>query len=281
MHSSALLHLFVCEDNKMLRFNLRWLTCSDGWILPRGTQMSVFQDGVRKVELHMRSRGERGGSLGAFDFPSSASKGLQTSPSQPWQAHLHIHLRIITRRQMGAAAAHLSVSNWHIYIFNHPNVFYMTHTHARCKLRHTDTQADSPLTVPRGLSRDMHQTFRSLTVAVPDWRLWSSCNETKNVDYGLFRSWKLLWTHATTELPSLASRVWVSFSSHRILISIRTCAILLFREFLFIWQNIKLDNKREMIIRLLFWYYEALTQFGFVPRGALLCYIALELNHES
>lgn len=56
-------------------------------------------------------------------FPPSAFKCLQTSPSLGWQAHLHAHLRIITLpctcRQMGAAAAHLSVCNWHIYSTTH------------------------------------------------------------------------------------------------------------------------------------------------------------------
>lgn len=37
----------------------------------------------------------------------------------------------------------------------------------------------------------------------------------------------------------------------------------------------------ETIIRLLFWYSEALTQFCFVPQGALLQYIASEHNSKS
>lgn len=152
------------------------------------------------MELRTRSRGEGGGrrGRGLFDFPSSASKYLQTSPSQPWQALLHTHLPIITLlctcRQMGAAAAHLSVSNWHI--FNHPHVLYMTYTQAGCKLRTTDTQVGFPFTVPRvqGCPKIFTRDLGSLTVA----RFTKSFHQ--DVDYGLFGQ-----THTTTEPASMIS----------------------------------------------------------------------------
>lgn len=107
------------------------MTSWDGYILEL----------VRKVALRAGSWGEGGGSQGAFDFPSSAFKCLQTSPSQPWQAQLHTHLRIVTLlctcRQMGAAAAHLSVSNWHIYLTTH--TYFTWHTRTQDANRRTLT----------------------------------------------------------------------------------------------------------------------------------------------
>lgn len=235
------------------------------------------------MELRTEGWGEGGGSRKAFDFPSSAFKCLQTSPSQPWQAHLHTHLCIITlpctRRQTGAAAAHLSVSKWHIYL--------TTHTWFKW---HTCTQdANWGTLTHRYAFRSLYHMCRIALIYSPEiWEFnWYRAQiagfdrhdgVSKTVSYleagGFFGQ-----TYCTTEPASPTSGLRVSLSSRRILVSILNVPTFCLESFCLAeygaWQY------TETIIRLLFWYSEALTQFCFVPQGALLQYIASEHNSKS
>lgn len=135
-------------------------------------------------------------------------------------------------------------------------------------------------TTRAGLPWYIHQRFGCLTGAGPRLQALIVMLESvhQDVDYELFRGWRLLWTN-TLHYRACFSDIWVSLSSHPILISILNVPTFCLESFYLAeygaWQY------TETIIRLLFWYFEALTQFCFVPQGALLQYIASEHNSKS
>lgn len=100
------------------------------------------------------------------------------------------------------------------YIFNHPLVLYMTHTRTPDANRGTLTHRQafhSQFHVWRGCPEIFTRDFGSLTGAEPRLEALIVMQESfhQDVDCGLFRSWRLLWTntHTTTEAASLTSGV--------------------------------------------------------------------------
>lgn len=91
-----------------------------------------------------------GGSRGAFDFPSSASKWLQTLPftaltALPTCAPLHHHNPVHMQNDgCSCCAPH---DGWHIYLTTHMHFIW----HARCKVRLDIAQPGFPLTDPHVL----------------------------------------------------------------------------------------------------------------------------------
>lgn len=166
-------------------------------------------------------------------FPSSTFKCLQTSPSQGWQAHLHAHLRIITLlctcRQMGAAAAHLSVCNWHIYL--------TTHTEFKWHSRTWDASWGTLTHTGR-----LYARYNMCAGLPPDNspEIWeSNWAQIAGFDCHVGVSSPTCWRwvagvcgHCTVQASSLRSTSWVSPllppHPHRY----HKCASLLFREFI-------------------------------------------------
>lgn len=143
------------------------------------------------------------------------------------------------------------------YIFNHPHILYMTHTHARCKWRHAQVGFSTHCCTCAGQPQYAPQRFGSLTGARPRSEALIVAQESvhQDVDYELFRGWRLLWTN-TQHYGSCSSDIWIPgfplLPLHPHLHP--TCANLLFREFLSgrIW-SLTIHRNVNMAPLLIFW----------------------------
>lgn len=197
---------------------------------------------------------EKGAGEGAFDFPSSASKCLQTSlftaptgaptyTSSPSCAHADWWLQL------------LHTSLWLTYIFNHPHRLYMTR----------DMQIEAHWHRQTGLFRSLFHVCRAAPgkpleiwgsfnwCREPDWRLWSSCwsQPPKMWTVGYLEAGGCFGPTQTHTQTFLASTVWVSLSSQRLLISILNVPSFCFRDF-FIWSSTIHRNYNKAPL-LIFW----------------------------
>ena len=253
----------------------------------RGTQMprrslrsaSEKRSSARGVEARKGGgRREEGGSRGAFDFSIKRIQMPSDLPftgltGTPTYTSSHHHTPVHMQTDGRSCSTPLCV--WLTYIFNRPHAHFTWHKRTPgCKLRHTDTQVDFPLAVPRVQGCPHGVIARDLGVELvrgPDWRLWSSRRNqfTDMLTLSYLEAGGCSGQTHTAAYTGCLSGVWIlGFPLLPLYPHLHPkCANLLFREFLSgrIW-SLTIRTKK-MIIRLLFWYFEALTQIWFVPWG--------------